>query len=183
MVGVAMGGVCIGKAHRIRIVLFQLSSMYMYTHLHTHTHMHIYTHAHTHTHMLPELLRCFAESKLLSMVQMLFSCLHTLSEEAWGGGDDVCSVDQTLHCEEGTGEEQNHVTTEGDDENKGTAPEAPPTEEGEEETKQTGEEELDPPPLDAPPTSSLSRVPEKHRSVAPPYGLPCVRELLDSSSP
>ena len=110
------------------------------------------------------------------MVQMLFSCLHTLSEEAWGGGDDVCSVDQTLHCEEGSGEEQNHVTTEGDDENKGTAPEAPPTEEGEE-TKQTGEEELDPPPLDAPPTSSLSRVPEKHRSVAP-YGLPCVRELL-----
>ena len=111
------------------------------------------------------------------MVQMLFSCLHTLSEEAWGGGDEVCSVDQTLHCEEGSGEEQNHVTTEGDDENKGTAPEAPPTEEGEEETKQTGEEELDPPPLDAPPTSSLSCVPEKHRSVAP-YGLPCVRELL-----
>ena len=99
------------------------------------------------------------------MVQMLFTCLHTLSEEAWGGGDEVCSVDQTLHCEE----EQNHVTTEGDDENKGTAPEAPPTEKG--------EEELDPPPLDAPPTSSLSRVPEKHRSVAP-YGLPCVRELL-----
>eukprot|EP00731_Ephydatia_muelleri_P005733 Em0002g1909a len=126
---------------------------------------------------LSELLRCFAESKLLSMVQMLFSCLHTLSEEAWGGADDVCSVDQTLHCEEGSGEEQNHVTTEGDDENKGTAPEAPPTEEGEEETKQTGEEELDPPPLDAPPTSSLSCVPEKHRSVAP-YGLPCVRELL-----
>eukprot|EP00731_Ephydatia_muelleri_P005724 Em0002g1900a len=79
---------------------------------------------------LSELLRCFAESKLLSMVQMLFSCLHTLSEEAWGGADDV-SVDQTLHCEEETGEEQNHVTTEGDDENKGTAPEAPPTEEGE----------------------------------------------------
>eukprot|EP00731_Ephydatia_muelleri_P005699 Em0002g1875a len=68
---------------------------------------------------LSELLRCFAESKLLSMVQMLFSCLHTLSEEAWGGADDVCSVDQTLHCEEETGEEQNHVTTEGDDENKG----------------------------------------------------------------
>eukprot|EP00731_Ephydatia_muelleri_P005229 Em0002g1405a len=52
-----------------------------------------------------------------------------------------------------------------------------PLRKGEEETKQTGEEELDPPPLDAPPTSSLSRVPEKHRSVAP-YGLPCVRELL-----
>ena len=49
-----------------------------------------------------------------------------------------------------------------------------PLRKGEEETKQTGEEELDPPPLDAPPTSSLSRVPEKHRSVAP-YG---VRELL-----
>ena len=47
MVGVAMGGVCIGKVHKIRIALFQLSSMYMYTHLHTHTHTH--THAHTHT--------------------------------------------------------------------------------------------------------------------------------------
>ena len=128
---------------------------------------------------LSELLRCFAESKLLSLVQMLFSCLHTLSEEAWGGGDDVCSVDQTLHCEEGSGEgsgeEKNHVTMEGEEENK-TAPEAPPTEEGEE-TKQTGEEELDPLPLEAPPTSSLTQAPEKQRSVAP-YGLPCVKELL-----
>eukprot|EP00731_Ephydatia_muelleri_P005705 Em0002g1881a len=100
-----------------------------------------------------------------SVCELMQSCFRIcfemrLSEEAWGGGDDVCSVDQTLHCEEGSGEEQNHVTTEGDDENKGTAPEAPPTEEGEEETKQTGEEELDPPPLDAPPTSSLSCVPE-----------------------
>eukprot|EP00731_Ephydatia_muelleri_P005743 Em0002g1919a len=117
-----------------------------------------------------------------SVCELMQSCFRIcfemrLSEEAWGGADDVCSVDQTLHCEEETGEEKNHVTTEGDDENKGTAPEAPPTEEGEEETKQTGEEELDPPPLDAPPTSSLSCVPEKHRSVAP-YGLPCVREML-----
>ena len=174
-----MGVVCVGKVHKIRIALFQLSSMYMYTHLHTrthahehnkhthtcthtnthtrmhththtcthtctytrthaheqhvrthihahtrahihacmhtHTHAHAHTHTHTCTHMLPELLRCFAESKLLSMVQMLFSCLHTLSEEAWGGGDDVCSVDQTLHCEEGSGEEQNHVSMEGDE--------------------------------------------------------------------
>lgn len=129
---------------------------------------------------LSELLRCFAETKLLSMVQMLFSCLHTLSEEAWGGGDDGCSVDQTLHCEEGSGEEQKPVSIEEEShENKEVASESPSIEEGEVgKAKQTEEEGLEvEPPETTPPTSSLTHLPDKHRSVTP-YGLPCVRELL-----
>ena len=129
---------------------------------------------------IPELLRCFAESRLLGMVQMLFSRLHTLSE-VWEGGDDGCSVDQTLHCEEGTGEEQNHTTSgEENSEDKGTVPEAPPTEEvGEDRAiKQAGDEELDQgPPVDTSPVTPVTPAPEKQRSVTP-YGLPCMRELL-----
>ena len=49
MVGVAMGGVCIGKC--IKFVLHCSNCLLCTcTHTHAHTHMHIHTHTHIRTH-------------------------------------------------------------------------------------------------------------------------------------
>ena len=71
---------------------------HMQTHTHTHTHTlanlqisdHVCTYAHT---LSSELLRCFAESTLLDMVQLLFTRLASFSEDTHNM-DDTSSMDQ-----------------------------------------------------------------------------------------